>query len=383
MNRSMGRVWTRRDALRASAIGGGAFALGATGFGAGFLRQAMAQDNGQDFDRAACYQAGADSVPTKFDAQEGPYSLALSNSYIGNVWRTQMINMSNVFVERPDIKPLVDPWQVASSGDDVAAQIAQTENMISAGAKAIIINSISPTALAPVCQRAVSEGIPVVAFDGIVDLDEVVIVNEDQVEMGRLWAQFLVDTMGDAGKVLMIQGVQGTSVDSDRNNGGKGVFDQYPNIEIVEVLGQWDPGTAQTVTANALAAHDDITGVWCQGGTDGAVRAFLEADRELVPFAGEAENGFRKQMLEFKDDGFTAISIGQSPALVAVSIRVAIDLLSGIEVPSRISVPLPVVTSDDLEVGVNVFPDAPDNFFTDISIADCNVNFTYEEVAPE
>lgn len=382
MNRFVGRTWTRRDALRASAIGGGAFAMGATGFGAGFLRHAMAQDNGQDFDRAKCYIAGDGSVPTTFDAQDGPYSLALSNSYIGNVWRTQMINMANVFVERPDIKPLIDPWQVASSGDDVAAQIAQTENMISAGAQAIIINSISPTALAPVCQRAVSEGIPVVAFDGIVDLDEVVIVNEDQTEMGRLWAQFIVDTMGDAGKVLMIQGVQGTSVDTDRNTGGKSVFDQHPNIEIVEVLGQWDPGTAQTVTANALAAHDDITGVWCQGGTDGAVRAFLEAGRDLVPFAGEAENGFRKQMLEFKDDGFKAISIGQSPALVAVSIRVAIDLLSGIEVPSRISVPLPIVTSDDLEVGVNVFPDAPDNFFTDISIADCNASFTYEEVAP-
>lgn len=383
MNRSMGRTWTRRDAMRVSAIGGGALALGATGFGAGFMRSVLAQDNGQDFDRAKCYQTGEGSKPTKFDAQEGPYSLALSNSYIGNVWRTQMINMANVFVERADIKPLVDPWQVASSGDDVAAQIAQTENMISAGAKAIIINSISPTALTPVCERAVSEGIPVVAFDGIVDSENVVIVNEDQFEMGKLWAQFIVDTMGDTGKVLMIQGVQGTSVDTDRNAGGHSIFDTHPNIEIVEVLGQWDPGTAQTVTANALAAHDDITGVWCQGGTDGAVRAFLEAGRELVPFGGEAENGFRKQMLEFKEDGFTAMSIGQSPALVAVSIRVALDLLSGIEVPSRISVPLPIVTSDELEVGVNVFPDAPDNFFTDISIADCNVSFTYEEVAPE
>jgi ribose transport system substrate-binding protein len=369
--------------MRISALGSGALALGASGFGAGYLRSAMAQDNGQDFDRTKCYQEGEGSVPTSFDAQDGPYSISLSNSYIGNVWRTQMINMANVFVTRPDVQPLVADWQVASSGDDQPAQIAQTENMISAGAQAIIINSISPTALAPVCQRAVSEGIPVVAFDGIVDAEGVVIVNEDQVEMGRLWAQFLIDTMGDTGKVLMIQGVQGTSVDTDRNKGGRSVFDQHSGIEIVEVLGQWDPGTAQTVTANALAAHSDFTGVWCQGGTDGAVRAFLEAGRDLVPFAGEAENGFRKQMLEYKDQGFQAISIGQSPALVAVSIRVAIDLLSGIEVPSRISVPLPIVKTDDLEVGVNVFPDAPDNFFTDISIADCNATFTYEEVAPE
>jgi hypothetical protein len=44
---------------------------------------------------------------------------------------------------------------------------------------------------------------------------------------------------------------------------------------------------------------------------------------------------------------------------------------------------LPIVTSDTLEVGVNVFPDAPDNFFTDIAINECNVSFTYDEIAPE
>jgi ribose transport system substrate-binding protein len=252
MNRSMGRAWTRRDALRASAIGGGALALGATGFGAGFARHAWAQSNDQDFDRAACYQAGEGSQPIQFDAQEGPFAVALSNSYIGNVWRTQMINMANVFVTRPDIEPMITDWQVASSGEDVAAQIAQTENMLSAGAQAIIINSISPTALTPVCQRAIDDGIPVVAFDAIVEAEGIVIVNEDQFEMGKLWAEFLIETAGESGKILMIQGVQGTSVDTDRNAGGRSVFDQYPDIEIVEVLGQWDPGTAQTVTATRL-----------------------------------------------------------------------------------------------------------------------------------
>ena len=72
MNRSVGRVWTRRDAMRLSAVGGGALALGVTGVGAGLMRGALAQDNGQDFDRTACYQEGEGSKPTKFDAQDGP-----------------------------------------------------------------------------------------------------------------------------------------------------------------------------------------------------------------------------------------------------------------------------------------------------------------------
>ena len=114
------------------------------------------------FDPATCYQSFEGATPIKYEKlAEPPYSLALSNSYIGNVWRTQMINMANVFVTRPDIAPLISDWQVSSSGEDIAAQISQMENMISSGAQAIIVNAISPTALSPTVQRARQEGIVV------------------------------------------------------------------------------------------------------------------------------------------------------------------------------------------------------------------------------
>jgi ribose transport system substrate-binding protein len=375
----------RREAMRVSLLGAGAGAVTIAGLGGGkfAVNRVGAQDDGQQFDRAACYQSFEGATWVQYErVGDPPYNLALSNSYIGNVWRTQMINMANVFVTREDVAPLIGDWQVASSGEDVAAQISQMENMISSGAQAIIVNAISPTALTPTVERARQDGIVIVAFDNIVEASDIVFVNEDQVEMGRLWAEWLIEQAGETGKILMVNGVAGTSVDLDRQQGGKEVFEQYPGIEIVEVVGRWDPGTAQTATANALSAHDDISGVWCQGGTDGVVRAFQAAGRPLVPIAGEAENGFRKQMLELTDE-MPAFSIGQSPGLVAVSIRVALDLLQGLDVPSAISVPLPMATTEELVPGDNVFPDAPDNFFTPINIEACGVSFTFEEVAPE
>src|SRR5687767_1613786 len=46
---------------------------------------------GGGFDPAACYRPTAGVTKTvKVDAKTGPYVIALSNSYIGNVWRTQM-----------------------------------------------------------------------------------------------------------------------------------------------------------------------------------------------------------------------------------------------------------------------------------------------------
>jgi ribose transport system substrate-binding protein len=380
------RRFNRREAMRISVLGAGALTVTAAGGGRFLIDRAWAQDASpvpSGFDRAACYTPASDAKPVKYDkVGDPPYSLALSNGYIGNVWRTQMINMANVFVTRPDIAPMIKDWQVASSGTDVAAQIAQTENMITAGAQAIIINAINPDALVPTVNKARQQGIVVVAFDNIVNSDEVVLVNEDQVLMGKNWAEFLVQQAGESGKILMVNGVAGTSVDDDRQKGAHQVFDQYPNIELVNVVGNWDPGVAQTATANALSANSDITGVWCQGGTDGVVRAFLAAGRPLVPVAGEAENGFRKQMLQYKDQ-FKGLSTGQSPALVAVSIRVALDLLQGNEVPSFIYAPIPSVTTDELQPGVNVFPDQPDNFFTAFNIDACGATFNLDEVVPK
>jgi ribose transport system substrate-binding protein len=376
----------RRLFLRLGAAGLGAAVLAACG--AATAPTAPASTGGgaapaaSTFDPAACYRPfGGTTEKAKFDAKPAPYVIALSNSYIGNVWRTQMIKMAKAFAELPEIKPSIKEFLVNSSGNDAAQQIAQIENMIAAGANAIIINAASPTALDPVVLKAQQAGIVVVAFDNIVETKGVVIVNEDQVEFGRVMADWLVKEMKGQGNVLMINGVAGTSVDRDRTIGAKEVFAKNAGIKIVaEVNGDWDPGKAQQVASTALASYPDIGGVWCQGGTDGVVRAFQQASRAFVPIAGEAENGFRKQLLQFKDQGLRGISVGQSPGLVCASMRAAIDLLAGKELPISIAVPLPIASSDDLKDGVNVFSNLPDNFFTPIQIQECGVNLTADQI---
>ena len=379
----------RRSIIRGAAAGAGAIGLGLSGAGR-FGSLAWAQDASpvaSEFDAAACYQPFGDAQPVQYEKlADPPYNIALSNSYIGNVWRTQMIKMAKAYSESPDVASLISDFQVNTADRDDAAQQAAIENMISNGAQAVVILANTPTALVQTVQQARADGIVIVSFDTTVhtdppdpSLDLGVTVNEDQVEMGRRWAQWLVDQTGGEGKILMVNGVQGTGVDQERRQGAAEVWDANPGITTVEVIGDWDPGKAQTVTATALAANPDFAGVWCQGGTDGVVRAFLDAGVPLVPVAGEAENGFRKQMLEYKDQ-FKGYSIGQTPGLVAVSMRAALSLLMGEPVPQAVSVPLPEATTDQLVPGVNVFPDAPDNFFTATTIPACGVNLTFEEV---
>ncbi|HKJ96052.1 MAG TPA: sugar ABC transporter substrate-binding protein [Gammaproteobacteria bacterium] len=306
-----------------------------------------------------------------------PYRIALSNSYIGNTWRTEMVQIAKAYSEQDDVKKYIKEFRVSSSGNDVNAQIAQMNQMILGGVDAIVTDAASPTGLNSVIEQAVDAGVLVVSFDNVVTTDKAVTVNEDQYEMGKQWAEFLVKQTGGKGHILMVRGVAGTFVDKERTRGGHDVFDKHPDIKTTEVYGKWDDGTAQKVTANALASSPDIVAVWCQGGDTGVVRAFQQADKKIPPIAGEAENGFRKLAAEHK---FPILSIGQSPALSALSIKVAIDLLQGKKVPREISVPLPTATTDTLKAGENYFPDQPDSFFTPINIDPCDLKFDVNHI---
>ena len=96
----------------------------------------------------------------------------------------------------------------------------------------------------------------------------------------------------------------------------------------------------------------------------------------FVPVAGEAENGFRKFIAAHSDEGLRGISIGQSPGLVAISIKAAISALKGNPMPQLISVPLPVADYTTLEDGANYWSELPDNFFTVNEFPPCGVNIS-------
>jgi ribose transport system substrate-binding protein len=220
-----------------------------------------------------------------------------------------------------------------------------------------------------------------VPFDNVLDTDAVMMVNEDQLEMGRHYATFVLKELADkgitSGSILEVRGLAGNSVDRDRSIGIHEVLDASGGTwDVTQVVGNWDDGTAQKVTADAIAVHGAFDAVIAQGGTTGVAQAMLDAKHPFVPMAGEAENGFRKIVAQHSGDGLHAISIGQSPGLVAIAMKAAVSALQGNVMPQLISVPLPEATYDQLQDGVNYWTDLPDNFFTVNEFPPCGVNIT-------
>ena len=317
---------------------------------------------------AGLVAGGMTGLATPAIAQKKKFRIALSNSYIGNKWRIEMENVYKAALQMEPYKSEIEgSWY--NSGNDVSKQSQQISNLIAERVDAILVDAASPTGLNGILRQATSRGIVVVAYDNLVTEPSVLKVNISQFDLGKTLAEWLVKQLGGKGNVIMVTGVAGTQVDLDRNKGAESVWAKNPGIKVVNrYTGMWDSATAERNTAAVLPSLPKVDGIWCQGGTDGVLKAFLSAGRTpLPPTAGECENGFRKFMVGYMGQKIKGISIGSPPYMSVVSLELARRVLNKSYPKKNVDLPLGIVTDETVKVGETVFPDQPDSFFDDFT----------------
>jgi len=330
----------------------------------------------------ACFAPwSADTKYMQWPAKEGPFKIAVVNGFVGNGWRIQMIKTAKAFAEDPSMKDKIAEFKVVSTGTDAPAQLGAIEDFINQGYDAIVTIAVSPDGFDRVIRLADKNNVVLVPFDNVLDTDAVMQVNEDQLAMGRKWAEFALKELAakgiTSGSVLEVRGLPGNSVDRDRSIGINETLEASGgNWEVTQVVGNWDDGTAQKVVSDAIAVHGHFDTIIAQGGTVGVVQAMIDSGHPFVPVTGESENGFRKLVAKHSGEGLKGISIGQSPGLVAIAMKAAVSALEGNVMPQLISVPLPIADYTELKDGVNFWSDLPDNFFTVNEFPPCGVNIS-------
>ena len=116
---------------------------------------------------AACALVAAGLLPALAGAQAQPAraKVFLSMSYVGNDWQAEASNMVKAMAAHPSLADKID-LQVQVAGPNAQKQIQQINAMVQAGAKAIVIFPISPTALNQVVRSACAKRVLVFAYDG-------------------------------------------------------------------------------------------------------------------------------------------------------------------------------------------------------------------------
>ncbi len=295
------------------------------------------------------------------------YKVFLSMSYIGNDWQAEAANMVKAMAASKSFKDKVD-LEIQVAGPNAQRQIQQLNAMVQAGADAIVVFPISPTALNQVVKNACVKGVKIVAYDGEITEPCAYNVSIDQAEAGRRTAEWLVDKLGGKGNIVLVTGVPGTSVDTARTAAAKKVFAGHPDIKVVgEVVGMWSQAVARTELSKLLATRNwnGIDGLWMQAGCYTANAMQLEAGHaanELKPCAGEGSNGGRVQMLPQATEvegadgpyaplGAPRISYASPPYSGAYALKLAVEMLDGkTDVPRHTTLPLPIVTNETVKL---------------------------------
>jgi ribose transport system substrate-binding protein len=328
-----------------------------------------------------CFAAFPNSKFFQWSKKPGPYRIALVNGFVGNTWRIQMIKSAKAYVEEPSVKPLIKEFSVVSTGTDPAAQLAAVDNYINQGFDAILTIAVSPAGMTPVVTRANQAGVVFINFDNKADTDKIMQVTHDAVEMGRIQGRWLVDNVKPGGTILEVRGLQGTGADRDRSKGFHEVLEgSGKNYKITQVVGNWDSGTTQKVTADSIAVYGHFDGIADQGGSDGAVQAMIDSHHPFVPFAGAGENGFNQMCAEHVGEGLRCLSVANPPAISAAAIKAAIAALQGETLPQDISLALPVIKDPEFKQGVNYFPDLGISYFPINQLPTCGITAPAEEV---
>lgn len=316
-------------------------------------------------------------APVALAKKEGPYTVAISNGFVGSEWRIQMVESAQVVFDEYKAAGLVKgDLYVNHAGPDVTAQIAVLRNMISRGYDIIIVNPNSQTALNPVIEEAAEQGIIVIVVDQEVTAPSAINVVIDQAQWARFSAQWLVEQLNGKGNIVALNGLAGHPASEDRWRGAKDVFSQYPGINLLTMThADWDQAMGQQVMSNLLATYPSIDGVWSQDGSaQGALRAVLTAGGKVPVMTGEARVGFMREWDELRTShGFSSVGVVNPPGVAASGLRIAMNILQGHEFKegvlargNTLYVPIPViVTNNNFDEIWAEYKDQPDAYAID------------------
>ncbi|GAA3470026.1 substrate-binding domain-containing protein [Nonomuraea roseola] len=283
--------------------------------------------------------------PTATGGGSGDIKIGMSVSTLNNPYFVQLRAGAE-----EEAKKLGVSLTVTDAQNDASQQVNQVQNFTSQNMKAIVINPVDSDAAAPAVKAAERSNIPVIAADRGVNGAEVKqTVASDNVQGGKLAAEELAKQMGEKGRVVVLQGVAGTSASRDRGQGFTEGIKAYPNIQVVASQpADFDRTKGLDVMTNLLQSHPDVTGVFAENdemalGAIKALGAKAGSAVKVVGFDGTPDG------LKAVQAGTLAATVAQQPKVLGQqAIAGAVKAAKGESIQQTVAVPVKVATKDNV-----------------------------------
>lgn len=173
-------------------------------------------------------------------------------------------------------------------------QLSDVESLIAQGIDALVIVAQDTQAILPAVEAAAAEGIPVVAYDRLIEDPRAFYITFDNVEVGRMQARAVFEAQ-PTGNYVMIKGSP-TDPNSDFLRGGQQeVLQEAIDAGDITIVGEaytdgWLPANAQRNMEQILTAQDnnvDAVVASNDGTAGGAVAALTAQGMQGIPVSGQ------------------------------------------------------------------------------------------------
>ncbi len=235
----------------------------------------------------------------------------------------------------------------SNANQDAPTQQSQAEAALTNGAKILVLDPVDSNAASTIADMAKAQNVPVISYDRLINGSDGVkyYISFDNLQVGKLQAQSLVDALTKAGKtnptIVMINGSPTDNNAKLFKQGAHSVFDPLVSAGKLTIAKEydtpdWSPDQAQNEMTQALTAlNNKVDGVYCanDGTAGGAIAAMKAAGLSpLPPVTGQ----------DAQLDGIQRIITGEQYMTVYKAIKpeaedaaiLAYDLLTGATVQS-------------------------------------------------
>ena len=281
--------------------------------------------------------------------------------------------------DEPDIRAAIEDaggtYISTDAGSSAEQQIADVEQLIAQGADAVIILAQDGTAIKPAVASALEQGIPVIAYDRLIEDPGALYITFDNVEVGRMQARAIFELVPEGNYVF----IKGNSADANADflRGGQAeilqaAIDSGAIVNVGEMYtDNWDPAVAQTNMEQILTQNDNMVDavVASNDGTAGGVVTALAAQglAGIVPVSGQDGDAAALNRIAlgtqtvsvWKDArelgraaGEAAVALAQGTALADIPGTVIFDSPGGNQMVSILLTPVPI-TQDNLNLVVD------------------------------
>lgn len=196
--------------------------------------------------------------------------------------------------------------------DSDQQQVEQIDELIDMGVDLIIVAPNKVKTITPAINRAYKKGIPVILFDRKADTQNyTATIGADNEEIGYHMARYLAFQMDGKGRVVEIEGLEGSSAAIERHKGFCKEMGKYPGIKIVGTLhGDWKEASARKAMDkflengthfDAVFAHNDRMAIGARSAVEakGVTDSILYIGIDALP----GKSGGMELVLQGKLDG--------------------------------------------------------------------------------